>query len=55
MRATDPAFDESILSKMENDRCLPTAMQLRNLAEIYGVKPSELIGLNEYVLGAISC
>ena len=55
MRATDPAFDESILSKMENDRCLPTAMQLRSLAEIYGVKPSELIGLNEYVLGAISC
>ena len=56
MRATDPAFDESILSKMENDRCLPTAMQLRNLAEIYGVKPSELIGLNvSYVLGAISC
>ena len=55
MRATDPAFDESILSKMENDRCLPTAMQLRNLAEIYGVKPSDLIGLNEYVLGAISC
>ena len=54
MRATDPAFDESILSKMENDRCLPTAMQLRSLAEIYGVLPSELIGISEYVLGAIS-
>ena len=55
MRATDPAFDESILSKMENDRCLPTSMQLRSLAEIYGVLPSELIGISEYVLGAISC
>lgn len=54
MRATDPAFDESMLSKMENDRCLPTAMQLRSLAEIYGVLPSELIGISEYVLGAIS-
>ena len=37
------AFDASLLSKMENGICLPTSAQLFKLAEIYGVKPFELL------------
>lgn len=39
----DPQFDESLLSKMENNVCLPTPYQLSKLAEIYGCDTSELI------------
>lgn len=37
------AFDASLLSKMENGICLPTSAQLLKLAEIYGVKPFDLL------------
>ena len=43
MRAFDRAFDKSLLSKMENDVCLPTFYQLSKLAEIYECTPSELL------------
>lgn len=43
MRKLDRAFDNSLLSKMENGVCLPTLQQLTKLAEIYGVKPFELV------------
>lgn len=43
MKMYDPAFDESLLSKMENGVCLPTTAQTVKLARIYGVEPSELV------------
>lgn len=43
MKAFDDSFDVSILSKMENGRCLPTPFQLSKLCEFYGCEPSELI------------
>lgn len=43
MRKLDRAFDNSLLSKMENGICLPTFQQLAKLAEIYGVMPFDLI------------
>lgn len=43
MKQFDRAFDESLLSKMENGVCLPTYAQTVKLAEIYGVEASDLI------------
>ena len=43
MKQYDRAFDVSLLSKMENGVCLPTHYQLLKLAEIYGVKASDLV------------
>lgn len=43
MKESDPAFDASLLSKMENSVCMPTFKQLAQLAHIYGCMPSELI------------
>lgn len=43
MWIVDPAFNVTLLSKMENGICLPTAQQLEELAEIYTCKPSDLI------------
>ena len=43
MERIDPTFDESILSKMENDRSLPTPLQLAHQACIYECTASELI------------
>ena len=43
MKQSEPGFDEIMLSKMENNRCLPTGEQLEKLAQIYACKPFELI------------
>lgn len=43
MKYYDPAFNASLLSKMENGICLPNYYQVARLAEIYGVKPSDLV------------
>lgn len=48
MKRFDKAFDKSLLSKMENGVCLPTYYQLAKLAEIYGVKPFELLQADLY-------
>lgn len=48
MKKHDRAFDKSLLSKMENSVCMPTPNQLVVLAQIYGVEPAELVGLNLY-------
>ena len=48
MQKHDKAFDASLLSKMENGKCLPTFGQLLKLAEIYGVKPFELLNTDLY-------
>lgn len=48
MQKHDRAFDASLLSKMENGICLPTAAQLQKLSEIYGVSPFELLDNNLY-------
>ena len=39
----DIGLDKFLLSKMENNICLPTDYQLRRLAQIYGCKAHELI------------
>lgn len=43
MKKYDRAFDKSLLSKMENGVCLPTAAQLLKLAEIYACEPFDLM------------
>ena len=43
MKAFDPTFDVSTLSKMENDRCLPTPYQLAHLACILRCTASDLV------------
>lgn len=48
MKQYDRAFDKSLLSKMENGVCLPTYYQLSKLAEIYAVKPFELLQADLY-------
>lgn len=48
MKEFDPAFDNSLLSKMENGVCLPTFPQLSKLAVIYGVEAFELLNTDLY-------
>ena len=43
MRAVDPSFDKSKLSRLENGYALPTPAQLHALARIYGCEPLELV------------
>lgn len=48
MQTFEPAFDGPLLSRMENDRCLPTLYQLQHLAMIYRCTMQELIDLDLY-------
>ena len=48
MKKIDSHFDEAMLSKMENGRCLPTPIQLAALAEIYRCAPHDLINTEIY-------
>lgn len=50
MQKVDKSFDASILSKMENGVVLPNALQLVKLANIYGVKPNDLVDIEEYAV-----
>lgn len=43
MKAYDAGFDVSMLSRLENDRCLPTPWQLAHLASIFGCAASDLV------------
>lgn len=54
MRAVDPHFDVSMLSKFENGVCIPTPYQLARLAQIYGVQPRELIAIEDTLLTVYS-
>lgn len=49
MRQYDEHFDKALLSKMENDRCLPTPYQLQCLSNIYGCSTDELINVDLYL------
>lgn len=42
-------FDKSLLSKIENSVILPTPLQITILSQIYGVEPSNLVGV-EFIL-----
>lgn len=42
-RINDIGLDKFLLSKMENNICLPTDYQLKRIAALYGCKMSELI------------
>ena len=48
MKQIDQSFDKSMLSKMENNVCLPTPFQTAKLAEIYGCSASELVNMDFY-------
>ena len=48
MKQIDRAFDKSMLSKMENNVCLPTPLQVAKLAEIYGCSALELVNIAFY-------
>lgn len=48
MRTYDSAFDEPMLSKMENGVCLPTPFQLSKLSEFYGCNPDDLVKVDMY-------
>lgn len=48
MRVYDEAFDTPMLSKMENNFCLPNAYQLMRLAELYECLPSDLVRSEMY-------
>lgn len=49
MKRIDEAFDVPLLSKMENGICMPTIIQCKLLAEIYGCAPNELISYDVYL------
>lgn len=40
----DRNFDQSLLSKLENDRCRPTPVQLAVMCKLYGVTAEKLVG-----------
>ena len=50
MRAVDPSFDVSKLSRLENGYALPTPAQLCALARIYCCDPSELVEVDRDAL-----
>ena len=50
MKRFDRAFDESLLSKMENGICLPTVIQCKLLSEIYNCDPADLISYDSYII-----
>ena len=45
----DRSFDVPMLSKMENSVCIPTFMQCRLLAELYGCDTLDLINYDVYL------
>lgn len=45
VRVYDPLFDKSMMSRIENNRCLPTSLQLSIMADLYGKEPAELTGM----------
>lgn len=45
----DKGIDTAMLSKMENNVCLPTPKQVSLIAEIYGCNPQELIFTELYL------
>lgn len=48
IKQRDVSFDKTMLSKMENNRCLPTPLQCKLLSEIYDCSPNELINTDFY-------
>ena len=46
MRSIDPCFDVAMLSKMENNKCFPTPLQLAHLAAIYGCEARDLVDVD---------
>lgn len=44
IKKKDPAFNKVTMSLIENNRCLPTALQLSVMADLYKTTPAELLG-----------
>ena len=45
IRKYDPSFDKSMMSKIENNKCLPTRLQLSVMANLYKKPVAELTGV----------
>lgn len=45
-----PVLDKFLLSKMENNLCLPTPYQLEQLSDLYGCETAELIDTSIYTI-----
>lgn len=41
----DPTFNKVLMSNIENNKCLPTAQQLKIIADLLNTSPAELAGL----------
>ena len=48
MKQFDSAFDVPLLSKMENNICIPTIFQCRHLAALYGCTISDVISYDVF-------
>lgn len=44
IKKKDPEFNKTIMSLIENNKCLPTALQLSVMTNLYGCNVPELIG-----------
>ncbi len=45
IKQKDPTFDKSTMSRIENNKCLPTALQISIMSSLYGKSTGELVGM----------
>lgn len=45
IRQKDPTFDKATMSRIENNKCLPTALQISIMSSLYGKSSGELVGM----------
>ena len=45
IKQKDPTFDKATMSRIENNKCLPTALQISIMSSLYGKSAGELVGM----------
>lgn len=45
IKRKDPTFDKSTMSRIENNKCLPTALQISIMSSLYKKTAGELVGM----------
>lgn len=45
IKEKDPSFDKATMSRIENNKCLPTALQISIMSSLYGKSAGELVGM----------
>lgn len=45
IKQKDPTFDKVTMSRIENNKCLPTALQISIMSSLYGKSSGELVGM----------